>query len=87
MLPARNIAQTTSERNKDVIRKSYPDDKQYLAFPDTSARRKHLHTFARRISGLGSWRIIDKVALLLITWILKDPGETQKKEFNISEQT
>ena len=35
MLLARNTHQPTSETDKDVIRESYPDGKQYLAFPET----------------------------------------------------
>ena len=32
MLVARNISQTTSEKNKDAIRESYTGDTKYLAF-------------------------------------------------------
>ena len=69
-LSAMNIPQAAIEGNRDVIRKSYPSDKQYLAYPETSGRRKYLRKFTRRRDGAGSWGIIEKVALFLINFII-----------------
>ena len=69
---ANHIIQTASDQNKNAIRKTHPSGKQYLDFPETSEGPKYLHTFTRRRAGAGSWEIIEKIAILLISCIIKD---------------
>ena len=70
-LPSRNIPQTKSGGNKDVITRCYPYEKQYLSLPKTSEGRRYLRAFMRRIAGMGRWQIIEKDAIFLINSILK----------------
>ena len=78
MLLAMNIPQTTIGKNKNVIRKSYIADKQYLASPETSEGRKYLQSFTRQRSGVGSWRIIEKIAILIINCIMEDQSQNKR---------
>lgn len=72
MVYARSVPQTIRGENRDVISKSYPDDQQFLAYPETQKCQKYLNTFARHVAGLGKWQIIEKVALLPICCIIED---------------
>ena len=57
LLLSRNISQTVSGDGADVIRKTYPSGKQYMAFPETKDGRGDLDTFARRRAAriVGKW--------------------------------
>ena len=49
---SRNTPQTLSGKVKDEIRKTYPSDREYFAFPETKEGRKDLRAFARRRDGV-----------------------------------
>ena len=64
LLLRRNIIQTVREKGKDAIRRAYPSDKPYLAFPETEEGRKYLDTFERRRSGARSSHMLEMFPLL-----------------------
>ena len=71
LLLSRNIAQAASEKG-GLMRKTYPEDKQYMAYPGTKEDRKDSATFDRRRDGVDSWQMWEISALLLIkTCIIK----------------
>ena len=72
LLLSRNISHTAGEKG-DVVSKRYPSGKQYVAFPETKEGQKDLDKFARRMDGVGSWKMAKNSALLLIkTSVIKD---------------
>ena len=52
--------------NKDVLRRRYPSDRQYLDFPGKEEGRKGLIAVARRRLCFGSLGILEKDAIFLI---------------------
>ena len=49
-----NLPRALSENGKDVLRKCYPADRQFLSFPTTRKIQKELDTFIRNRSGSDS---------------------------------
>ena len=48
MLVSRNTPQAASEKNENVIRKTYPYDKQYLAFQElANSKSTWTHSYGR----------------------------------------
>ena len=70
LLLSNNISQAAGGGNRNAIRKSYPDTKQYLAFPETKEGRKYLDTSERQRSGAERWQIIENAPLALINFTM-----------------
>ena len=77
LLVSRNISQTVSEKAPDVINKTYPSGKQYLACPGAKEVRDDLDTFDRRRGGVDSWQMAKWCVLLLIKTCIMD-GQKRK---------
>ena len=46
-----------SKKVQSEIRKTYPENNRYLAFPETNDGRGDLDKFARRRAGADSWQM------------------------------
>ena len=52
-------SQTIGGKGKDVLRKCYPPDNQYLAIPNSQQGRKRLGTCMRKRSGVDSRHMLE----------------------------
>ena len=78
-LSALNKLQTGREKSKDVLSIIHPSRKQYLDLADTTSLRRDLDKYIRKRSCVGSWGILEKVPLFLITCAIS--GQNQKGKF------
>ena len=78
MLLSMDIPHTASEKNKNAIWKTYPDNKRYLSSPETKECRKRPNTFALKRSGVRSWGITEEGSIFLINCIIIDQNAKSK---------
>ena len=84
LLLARNITQTIGDKDKNVLRKTYPSGKQYLALPETKEGRVYSIKFTRPRAGSRSWEIPAGLRLLLIKIRIMEIRNKKKRDFGIS---
>ena len=87
LLLARNTPQAISGKDKNALRKTYPSDRQYLAFRETKEGRNHSATFVRRRGGAGIWKMLEWHGLLLIKIGVIKEKKRNKKDFKISDKS
>ena len=89
LLLRRDICQAISEKDKNVIRKTYPSDKQYLTSPETKESRNHPDTFIRGRDDVGSCDILEGFFILLIQIRIRGDRKRETKrgfKFSINVQ-